>query len=282
MLGAKSTVLKWPWPTGVHAGLPKRSLALRIWDMCFKSTASNVYESGLTKLKKELMLSLEDKGGLSRPIFFLEKAVEMFNVVNAQYFLNSALEFNQFMLPALEDRINRGMSEPDVMSYLLGENNKRAKNIPRKRISPTSVSRAMAIFKLAHNPQVLRKVAKKIDGVVDIINEALRRYLSVMSGLQHFTPPEGIFVNGRHIPMKVRRDPKPVGNDNVKAFNPCSYRSTGYISKQLELRETSKLATGLKSDGWLEKYLLDTLTICKEDPIRVVLTMNPAGPRKGV
>ena len=72
---------------------------------------------------------LIQKEELSRPIFLLQKAMEIFTVVGgvsymahiARYLPNPVLEFEQVTMAALEDRINRGTNEPDVMSYLLGE-----------------------------------------------------------------------------------------------------------------------------------------------------------------
>lgn len=72
---------------------------------------------------------LIQKGELSRPIFLLQKAMEIFTVVGGvsymahitRYLPNPVLEYEQMTMSALKDRMNRGKNEADVMSYLLEE-----------------------------------------------------------------------------------------------------------------------------------------------------------------
>ena len=152
-----------------------------------------------------------------------------------------------------------------------------------------------------------------------VINETLRLHPPVMSGLQRVTPPEGMVINSKHVPgntvvtiptYTLHRDErnfsspnsfmperwidaKSVENHNVKAFNPFSYGPTGCVGKQLALMEMrsviasfsqlfqSKFAPDFNAGGWPEKNLVDTFTVCKKEPIRVVLSMRPDRLRKG-
>ncbi len=297
---------------------------------------------------------LISQGKLNKAIHLLEEAMSMINLLGgisymayiARWLPNPIVDFEKFTETALDERVKTGASEPDLLSYLLGEDKETGWKHTREELisdcgliivagsDTTSLSMGMAMFELTRNPSILRKVADEMDAVFGsdpaenfdklqkdcpylnaFIHEVLRIHPPVMSGLQRTTPPQGMTLKNTFIPgnttvtiptFAMHRDERNFSrpdeflperwldarkagleNHNPKALNTFSYGNTGCIGRGLAMMELravvgsfaqlfeSKWAPGFNPGAdWTEKNLLDTFTVKKLEPIRVVLSLR--------
>lgn len=212
---------------------------------------------------------------------------------------NPITVFEKWIIQTLEKRVKEGSSgcvERDVFSHLLGEEKATGQkaNFPMLTAdagllvvagSDTS-SNAMAVtlFNMLAHQDYYKRVQQEVEDVFGdhladdleklnkdcpllngCINETLRLWPPVASGLQRVTPPEGMTLpNGTHIPgntiistqtYAIHRDPRNFSNPddfiperwlrkpgkgeifNSKAFSAFGYGPTGCIGKNVAYHE---------------------------------------------
>ncbi|TFK52869.1 cytochrome P450 [Heliocybe sulcata] len=193
----------------------------------------------------------------------------------------------------LEERRKMKKDLPDIFTYLVDDDSKRAKDpllsqrdlVCDSELAITAGSDTVAatltniFFLLTTHPEELRLLQQELDPlppideishsslknlpVLDgIINEALRLYPPVLSGLQRMTPKEGAVIAGRFIPgdtvvatptYVLHRDPRcfPRPDEFIPqrwssepelalrkdAFNPFSTGTFACVGKQLAMLE---------------------------------------------
>jgi cytochrome P450 len=218
-----------------------------------------------------------------------------------RYLPNPVRDFEEWIEQTLEERKRRGTEVPDVFGFLLNEDKQSGwKHTPQELISDamlmviagsdtSSVVMCLCIYHIISYKGVMEKLRHELDAVFHesdcnnfdklgkecpylnaIINETLRLYPPVASGLQRETPGDkgglSLRVHGKNIvippnvivttpTLALQRDPRnfsPQPDEfrpqrwlkpeeetafNRAAFNPFSYGPTSCIGKTLAFME---------------------------------------------
>lgn len=261
---------------------------------------------------------------------------------------NPVRVFEDWIITTLNYRVkegNKGVMEADVFSYLLGESKARGKTQGIPELSAdagllivagsdtSSNAMAVTLFNMLAKHEYYDKVQQEVEKVFGrelaedldrlnkdcpllnaCINETLRLWPPVASGLQRVTPsqgltlPNGTFVPGNiviytstfamhrdprnftnpndFIPERWLKEPKEGENFNLKAFSAFGYGPTGCIGRNVAYHEMraviarfvqtfdAQLTKGFNVDAF-KKSVKDCFVMVK-DPITVNVKIRNA------
>ncbi|KAF4457417.1 hypothetical protein F53441_658 [Fusarium austroafricanum] len=172
--------------------------------------------------------------------------------------LNYQIEsFLKWLRKHVDQRTKNEPDLPDLFSWLLGAYREQSVHTKQDELNllgdahlivvagsdTTSTSITCALFELARHPDVYQKLRKEVDELLDqedphlhsalaklkylqaVIDETMRLYPAIPSGLQRITPPQGLQIDGTFVPgnMIVQTPPYTLNrgewcSDWVKCF----------------------------------------------------------------
>ncbi|KAM5360590.1 Tryprostatin B 6-hydroxylase [Fusarium oxysporum] len=184
--------------------------------------------------------------------------------------------FLKWLRTHVDQRAKNEPDLPDLFSWLLGAYKEQSVHTKQDELNllgdahlivvagsdTTSTSLTCALFELARHPDVYRKLRTEVDDLLKpedthshsalaklkylqaVIDETMRLYPAIPSGLQRITPPQGLHINGTFIPgnMIVQTPTYTLNRDERCFVRPNNFIPERWTTQPELVRDASAFA----------------------------------------